>query len=70
MAENGVHLTMARNGRPSGEAYVVFATVEDAELAAKKDKEKMGGRWLDIFPATKVCCHPSARELEPALGRR
>ena len=54
VAENGVHLTIARNGRPSGEAYVVFATVEDAERAAKKDKEMMGGRWLEIFPATKV----------------
>ena len=58
-----MHLTMARNGRPSGEAYVVFATVEDAERAAKKDKEKMGGRWLDIFPATKVCWHSHASYL-------
>ena len=63
-----MHLTMARNGRPSGEAYVVFATVEDAELATKKDKEKMGERWLDIFPATKVCCHPSTRKLATVAG--
>ena len=48
-----MHLAMAKNGRPSGEAYVIFATVEDAERAVLKDKEKMGTRWLDVYPATK-----------------
>lgn len=51
--KGGIHITLNREGRPSGEAYVVFETEEDAKSALKRDKEKIGERWIDIFEATK-----------------
>lgn len=51
--KGGIHITLNREGRPSGEAYVVFETEEDAKGALKRDKEKIGERWIDIFEATK-----------------
>lgn len=51
--KGGIHITLNREGRPSGEAYVVFETEGDAKKALKRDKEKIGERWIDIFEATK-----------------
>ncbi|CAM9913206.1 unnamed protein product, partial [Scytosiphon promiscuus] len=51
--KDGVHITLNRDGRPSGEAYVVFETEEAAKEALKRDKDKIGERWIDIFEATK-----------------
>lgn len=51
--KDGIHITLNRDGRPSGEAYVVFETEADAKDALKKDKDKIGERWIDIFEATK-----------------
>ncbi|KAG5189765.1 hypothetical protein JKP88DRAFT_262098 [Tribonema minus] len=50
----GVHIAKNREGRPSGEAYVVFHSELDAhEAKQQRDKEKMGGRWIDLFESTK-----------------
>lgn len=51
--KGGIHITLNREGRPSGEAYVVFETEADAKNALKRDKDKIGERWIDIFEATK-----------------
>lgn len=51
--KDGIHVTLNRDGRPSGEAYVVFETEEAAKEALKRDKDKIGERWIDIFEATK-----------------
>ncbi|CAH1724269.1 heterogeneous nuclear ribonucleoprotein F-like [Aphis gossypii] len=45
----GVHLTMAREGRPSGEAYVEMESEEDLKAALKKDREHMGNRYIEVF---------------------
>lgn len=36
-------------GRPSGTAFVEFATPEDAQAAAMKDRQMMGTRYIEIF---------------------
>ena len=36
-----------REGRPSGEAYVEFASKEDQEKALEMDKEHMGKRYVE-----------------------
>ncbi|CAG2068750.1 unnamed protein product, partial [Timema podura] len=45
--KNGVHMTMSREGRPSGEAYVEMETEEDIERACKKDRDHMGQRYIE-----------------------
>nr|CAD7590656.1 unnamed protein product [Timema genevievae] len=47
--KNGVHMTMSREGRPSGEAYVEMETEEDIERACKKDRDHMGQRYIEVF---------------------
>merc|ERR1712001_800813 len=44
-----VHLTVTREGRPSGEAYIELDTEEDLEEALKKDRESMGKRYVEVF---------------------
>ena len=41
----GITITMNQDGRASGDAYVEFATQQDAENALLKHKEKIGHRW-------------------------
>lgn len=48
----GVHLMSGYNGRPSGLAYVELQTEEDQKEAVKKDKEVIGGRYIDVFQCT------------------
>lgn len=43
----GIHILLSREGRPSGEAYVEVETEEDAENAAKKDREHIGERYIE-----------------------
>jgi len=47
----GVQMTMSREGRPSGEAYVEMETEEDMNMACKKDREHMGHRYIEVFRA-------------------
>ncbi|GLG99799.1 RNA-binding protein fusilli, partial [Gryllus bimaculatus] len=47
----GIHMTMSREGRPSGEAYVEMETDEDIERAIKKDRDHMGHRYIEVFKA-------------------
>ena len=53
-----VHLTVTREGRPSGEAYIELDTEDDLEEALKKDKENMGKRYVegrtDCISGTKI----------------
>lgn len=43
----GVHLTLSREGRPSGEAYVEVCSEEDVEAAEKKHNQHMGRRYIE-----------------------
>ena len=42
-----VHLTLTREGRPSGEAYIELASEEDMNKAIEKDKQHMGKRYIE-----------------------
>ena len=43
------------SGRPSGEAFAVFGSEEGAKTALRdKDKKEVQGRWIDLFPTTRV----------------
>ena len=40
-------MTMNRDGRPSGEAYIELETEDDLELALKNDRKNMGKRYVE-----------------------
>lgn len=50
----GVVFTWGRDGRPLGEAYVEFPSEEIQLEALKRDREKMGPRYVEIFKSTKA----------------
>ena len=45
----GVHLMNGNNGRPSGLAYVELSAEDDQKCVLEKDKQNIGGRYIDIF---------------------
>ncbi|XKL66577.1 hypothetical protein PGB90_009997 [Kerria lacca] len=49
----GVHITMSREGRPSGEAFIELESKGDAEKALRKDKQHMGHRYIEIFKTSR-----------------
>jgi len=49
----GVTITMNQQGRPSGDAYVEFTSVDQVEKALVKNKEKMGHRYIEVFNSSK-----------------
>lgn len=54
---SGVHLTLSREGRPSGEAYIEMETEADVALAEKKHNQHMGRRYIEgKFHFSGVCC--------------
>lgn len=56
--KDGIHLTMSRFGRPSGEAYVELASLEDEARALEKDRQHMGHRYIEgiIDSDSSSCC--------------
>jgi heterogeneous nuclear ribonucleoprotein F/H len=50
----GVHLMNSVNGRPSGLAYVELNTEEDQAEALRRDKQSIGGRYIDVFACTQT----------------
>ncbi|CAD6209119.1 GSCOCG00003736001-RA-CDS [Cotesia congregata] len=44
----GIHMTMSREGRPSGEAYIEMESEEDIEKACKRDRDHMGHRYIEV----------------------
>lgn len=64
--EGGVHLMNGNNGRPSGIAYVELETEDDQKEAVAKDKQCIGGRYIDVFPCTQT--ELQARALSCALS--
>lgn len=47
-----ITLTKNRDARPSGEAFVAFNNNEDYEYALTRDKQHMGKRYIEVFPAS------------------
>ncbi|XP_059609897.1 heterogeneous nuclear ribonucleoprotein H3 isoform X2 [Phlebotomus argentipes] len=45
----GIHIVMDNRGRATGEAFVQFVNPDDTEKALKKNREKIGHRYIEIF---------------------
>ncbi|XP_055700407.1 heterogeneous nuclear ribonucleoprotein F isoform X5 [Phlebotomus papatasi] len=44
-----IHIVMDNRGRATGEAFVQFVNPDDTEKALKKNREKIGHRYIEIF---------------------
>ncbi|KAB1200172.1 Heterogeneous nuclear ribonucleoprotein F [Morella rubra] len=62
LSEDAVHFTMNSEGRPSGEAFVEFASAEDSKAAMVKDRMTLGSRYIELFPSSQA-------ELDEAVSR-
>ncbi|CAA2998430.1 heterogeneous nuclear ribonucleo F [Olea europaea subsp. europaea] len=52
LSEETIHITYNFDGRPTGEAFVEFANVDDAKAALAKDRMTLGSRYIELFPAS------------------
>ncbi|XP_018422598.1 PREDICTED: heterogeneous nuclear ribonucleoprotein H3 [Nanorana parkeri] len=65
----GIHFTMSKEGRPSGEAFVILDTEEDLKKSLEKDRKYMGHRYIEVFKSNNtemewVLKHSNAGEAE------
>ncbi|KAK2967826.1 hypothetical protein RJ640_027720 [Escallonia rubra] len=63
LSEESINLTINSGGRPTGEAFVEFSSLEDAEAALSKDRMTLGSRYVELFRS-------SLEELNEAVSRR
>nr|XP_043613715.1 heterogeneous nuclear ribonucleoprotein F-like [Erigeron canadensis] len=49
LTEDSVHLIFNPEGRATGEAFVIFANVEDSRAALAKDRMTLGSRYIELF---------------------
>ncbi|PAA85451.1 hypothetical protein BOX15_Mlig020894g5, partial [Macrostomum lignano] len=50
--ESGVHLSRDKAGRPSGEGYAEFESVEAANSGLRLHRQNMGRRYIELFPSS------------------
>ncbi|XP_074345198.1 uncharacterized protein LOC141684228 isoform X1 [Apium graveolens] len=52
LSEDSIHITSNMDGRPTGEAFVEFADLDDAKGALSKDRMTLGRRYIELFPSS------------------
>ncbi|KAK4409539.1 Heterogeneous nuclear ribonucleoprotein F [Sesamum angolense] len=50
--EDKIQIAFRSDGKATGEAYVEFASAEEARKAMSKDKMLIGSRYVELFPST------------------
>ena len=49
VVQDGVKLVMQKDGRPSGQAFVLFETQAEAKRALSMDNERISNRYIELF---------------------
>eukprot|EP00965_Chrysotila_dentata_P211580 6186543-Pleurochrysis_carterae.AAC.2 len=63
----GIHIINGNTGRPSGIAYVELSSEEDQAAVLKKDKQNIGGRYIDIFTCSQSELQARGSSTRPRL---
>uniref|UniRef100_A0A7S0SMT5 RRM domain-containing protein n=1 Tax=Mantoniella antarctica TaxID=81844 RepID=A0A7S0SMT5_9CHLO len=53
LVHDSIHIVTSLDGRPSGVAFVEFASAEDSAAAMTKDRHSMGSRYVELFPSSR-----------------
>lgn len=67
--EESVAMTCTPDGRPTGEAYVEFASEDAQKEAFKRHKNMMGSRYVELFNSTKGDMVQAAQQSMYYLGQ-
>ncbi|KAJ8435808.1 hypothetical protein Cgig2_024791 [Carnegiea gigantea] len=51
VTEDKIHIACRADGKTTGEAYVEFASAEEAKKAMCKDRMTIGTRYVELFPS-------------------
>ncbi|KAF8398374.1 hypothetical protein HHK36_017301 [Tetracentron sinense] len=51
-SEDSIHIMFSLEGRPTGEAFVEFASAEESKAAMAKDRMTLGSRYIELFPSS------------------
>ncbi|KAF5403986.1 Heterogeneous nuclear ribonucleoprotein H2 [Paragonimus heterotremus] len=65
-----IRMRMTPAGRPTGEAMVDFASHDEAKEAMKKDREKIGSRYIELFLLSTPMGNSPSRMNGPPYGSR
>ncbi|KAA8547588.1 hypothetical protein F0562_004017 [Nyssa sinensis] len=52
LRDDKIHIACRLDGKATGEAFVEFASAEEAKKAMCKDKMTIGSRYVELFPST------------------
>ncbi|GFZ13016.1 RNA-binding (RRM/RBD/RNP motifs) family protein [Actinidia rufa] len=52
LSEDSIQFTLNREGRPTGEAFVGFASAEDSKVAMAKNRMTLGSRYIELFTSS------------------
>jgi len=47
LGSDGIHIIHDQQGRPSGEAFIEFASAADLDEALKNDRQSFGSRYVE-----------------------
>ena len=50
--KEGILFVHQADGRATGDAFVLFATDDDANIALSKHRESIGSRYIELFKST------------------
>eukprot|EP00245_Coleochaete_scutata_P014153 TRINITY_DN5962_c0_g1_i1.p1 TRINITY_DN5962_c0_g1~~TRINITY_DN5962_c0_g1_i1.p1 ORF type:complete len:458 (-),score=101.37 TRINITY_DN5962_c0_g1_i1:1011-2384(-) len=53
IAQNGIHIALGPNERPTGEAYVEFTSTDEATRAMERHRNNIGARYIELFRSSK-----------------
>ncbi|PSS36590.1 Epithelial splicing regulatory protein [Actinidia chinensis var. chinensis] len=64
LTDDKIHIAQSPDGKTTGEAFVEFASAEEAKKAMGKDRKTIGSRYVEQFPSTP----DEARRAESKIG--